>query len=514
MRRLGPGGLALLYSLSACSERVEATQLVVMVSADAPLSRALKALKVQLFPLNASDERAPSRVQTFPLDTPGAPALPLSFGITRSRAEQLLLVVKGCGDGPACEQPAATQKMRVRFVPHRTLAVSVVLTRACADAELRCAGLMQTCAPLDGERASAGTCLPVAEALAVPVEAGDELFPFIPEPPTPDASTPSDAPSETALCPPNSCTEDYPCERDQGGGLICRGQHADWPMPDALPGARVAPRYDVDALPGVVRDTVTGLSWQREVPATLPGCSGRESTVGDSCTWDEARAYCAGLSLAGEGFRLPTKVELESLLDFRPEVRTLDPEIFFLTSESLPYWTGSTYLSTESRSRAYAVSFSTALTNSEEKQRSLAVRCVRSPDEPPRAITDRYVPRPSEALLGDARTGLVWSARAVCGIVPTYEAAVDLCAAMAHLRVPSAKELLTLVDPTRSRPAIDPIFAGTPEAGLFWTSTPAKFGASRALVASANGHLLTQGLASRTIDDMSVPPPYCVRCIQ
>ena len=33
------------------------------------------------------------------------------------------------------------------------------------------------------------------------------------------------------------------------------------------------------------------------------------------------------------------------------------------------------------------------------------------------------------------------------------------------------KELLTLTDPTRAQPAIDPVFAKTPDA-LFWTFSP------------------------------------------
>jgi hypothetical protein len=45
-------------------------------------------------------------------------------------------------------------------------------------------------------------------------------------------------------------------------------------------------------------------------------------------TWDEADAYCANLSLAGAGWRLPTKIELMSLVDLRGGSPTIDPVAF------------------------------------------------------------------------------------------------------------------------------------------------------------------------------------------
>jgi hypothetical protein len=53
----------------------------------------------------------------------------------------------------------------------------------------------------------------------------------------------------------------------------------------------------------------------------------------------------------------------------------------------------------------------------------------------------------------------------------TWEGAKDYCAGLgAGWRIPAYKELLTLVDPTRSNPSIDPVFPNTP-AVSFWTAS-------------------------------------------
>jgi len=57
----------------------------------------------------------------------------------------------------------------------------------------------------------------------------------------------------------------------------------------------------------IVTDEVTGLRWQRVVPT-------------GTSDWAEAKAYCENLTLAGmTGWRLPTKKELESIVDWRVE---------------------------------------------------------------------------------------------------------------------------------------------------------------------------------------------------
>lgn len=71
--------------------------------------------------------------------------------------------------------------------------------------------------------------------------------------------------------------------------------------------------YTIDG--GTVRDTLTGLTWQR---------------MSDDMdrTWEDSRAYCAALSLAGTGWRLPTKGELLALQDPSYLQQTIDPVAF------------------------------------------------------------------------------------------------------------------------------------------------------------------------------------------
>jgi hypothetical protein len=73
-----------------------------------------------------------------------------------------------------------------------------------------------------------------------------------------------------------------------------------WPMPDALPGSRTMPSYTSTA--NTVIDNVTGLIWQRNLPATYAGCTGKSpqysanaanAALGSGCSWEEAMHYCA-----------------------------------------------------------------------------------------------------------------------------------------------------------------------------------------------------------------------------
>lgn len=81
----------------------------------------------------------------------------------------------------------------------------------------------------------------------------------------------------------------------------------------------------------------------------------------------------------------------------------------------------------------------------------------------------------SGAIVRDAKTGLVWQQTA-----EKWGKRTDATAACASLdlggtgwRVPTMKELTTLVDDSRFKPAIDPIFSYAPSAGTkTWSSSP------------------------------------------
>lgn len=99
-----------------------------------------------------------------------------------------------------------------------------------------------------------------------------------------------------------------------------------------------------------VTDTITGLVWQRDGSGARAGCA-----KGATCTWAEAKVYCAELVLAGGlGWRLPARMELLTIVDFTRTQPSSDPAAFPNTpSES--FWTSSPYVG--SSGYAWYVSF-------------------------------------------------------------------------------------------------------------------------------------------------------------
>jgi hypothetical protein len=97
-----------------------------------------------------------------------------------------------------------------------------------------------------------------------------------------------------------------------------------WKMPNPLSTGLPNPQsYTV--VGDAVRDNVTGLVWQRDAPAS-------------SFSWEEAKNYCASLALAGCGWRLPSRIELVSLLDMT-KASSIDTDAF--PNGSLGSWSSS-----------------------------------------------------------------------------------------------------------------------------------------------------------------------------
>ncbi|MFM2417161.1 MAG: hypothetical protein RL385_1884 [Pseudomonadota bacterium] len=511
--------LALLVALTACTGEADTrTQLVVSVAAEPTLAAQLRALQIQIYPADAVDEKLPARTQRIVIANTPPRALPLSFGIQRARAERLKLVIGGCSD-EACGQVSVRQKLQLRFVPGQTSYVSVVLFSSCANAGLGCEGLARTCG-------ANGTCVDVRETAGEVVEPGREPLPDVPLDPTPtpleDAAVnvPVADAGTARQCPNDNVCQNaiYPCVPDDGASYTCRGQFADWPMPDSVSDAGVPPKYELIG-DDVTHDLVTGLEWQRKTPAAYVGCTGNRASPADSCAWSEARAYCDQLTLDSGGWRLPSKIELESLLDFRPEVQTLDPLYFSSTSYSVPYWSSSPNASPEYADRAYNVSMFVGYTLHNPKTLPLLARCVRSRPRVLAHYPSRWVVR--EDSVADVRTGLSWSDDVPCEPQVDFTEAEQFCAGIGF-RMPTAKELLTLIDPTHptsaSQPAIPSYFSKNLTAdsafSYYLSSTPAKGSSERMLVEAAYGQAVTETIA-REASKMAVQPrSYCTQCVR
>jgi hypothetical protein len=505
--------LALLAVLLGCpvSDRAR-TQLVVSVAAHPQLAPRLQALQVSIYDAEDRDEHTPRKRERIVIANTPAGALPLSFSITRNTADRFRLMISGCADA-SCTQLLVSQKLLVRFIPDQTSHLSVVLLPDCIDAT--CVGLDSTC--------EGGTCRPLEETAGTVIVPGTESAPTIPI----DDDRTIDAGTTTAIdaSTPRQCPADqtcqtaiYPCVPDDGDGYTCLGQLADWSMPDSLADGGVRPAYQVIG-DEVTRDLVTQLEWQRNALPPYIGCTGDFTEPGDTCTWQEARDYCGQLGVAGGGWRLPSKIELESLLDFDRTVPTLDPTYFFATSYAQAYWSSSP--SAVDTASAYSVSMSLGYTLIDPKAKKLYVRCVRSLPRVLPHVTKRL--SAVEDGVADARTKLTWNKRVPCYPELDHAGAAQFCAEIVGgWRMPTAKEVLTLIDPTHPtsnrQPAIPSIISDNLTSAsahaFFVTSTPSKAHDTRMVVEAAYGQALDENLARLRAEHNGWTPSYCWQCVR
>ncbi|MDD5306229.1 MAG: DUF1566 domain-containing protein [Deltaproteobacteria bacterium] len=241
------------------------------------------------------------------------------------------------------------------------------------------------------------------------------------------------------------------------------GQDAQYPDP--------ARTFTVQTLAGdeVVADSLTGLTWQRNLPATYPGCSNAASTNGP-CTWQQAGAYCAGLDLAGfTDWRLPGPHELSSIIDADRANPALDPTPFPGSPADGWFWTALATAADKAQTwhvygglgnvfATYATSYDTGY-----------ARCVRSSHVPP--ATRFSDSGGAEPVVTDSLTGLIWQQGHGTGL--TGRQALAHCESLSWAgkddwRLPNKNELHSLVDYGVSNPASD--FPDMPSL-TFWSST-------------------------------------------
>jgi hypothetical protein len=219
-------------------------------------------------------------------------------------------------------------------------------------------------------------------------------------------------------------------------------------MPD--PGTR---RFETGSA-GVAVDPVTGLMWQRKAAE-------------EQLDWESAQRYCGCLVLAGyEDWRLPSRIELVSLVDYRRQEPSIDIEAFPETPSTW-YWSSSP-VAGESLV-AWYLSFMDGNTHEAARDVTYGVRCVRG------RVPDRLPYQLSGGTVDDPNTHLTWQ-QGLDGQVRTWEQASMYCTALTLAgggwRLPTMSELQSLIDERVKEPAIDrSAFLGTPSEG-FWASTP------------------------------------------
>ena len=243
------------------------------------------------------------------------------------------------------------------------------------------------------------------------------------------------------------------------GILVAGGCVMPNPAASNLPNPSV---YDasIDAL---VTDQMTGLMWHR----AASGSTYTQALAADYCKSSRVGAY--------SDWRLPTVIELVSLVDFTAVSPSIDTLAFPGTTSGL-FWT-STLLASR-KTNAWYVGFGQGNTNFLDVTVGNLVRCVRAGLN---ASSSCYQSgarfHVADGLVVDAGTGLTWQ-QAVAPAPLTWSAARAYCAGLAgSFRLPSLKELQTIVDYGTAHPspgsAIDAVaFPATPALG-FWTSSVA-----------------------------------------
>ncbi|MBN2359818.1 MAG: DUF1566 domain-containing protein [Deltaproteobacteria bacterium] len=245
--------------------------------------------------------------------------------------------------------------------------------------------------------------------------------------------------SATTVCTDGAVIADCPAAGQPGAGQD--GTYAIHPT-----------GYRVDG--DVVEDSVTGLLWQR-------------GTSPQALDWWQARDYCDDLVLGGrDDWSLPSRLELVSLLD----VGRLGPSIDLEAFPDAPsdfFWTASPAMFS---SLAFGVRFDEGFVYDHDPRESGRVRCVAQGRAGP---TPRFSVAAETAT--DSATGLTWQR----GTLPaqSWLDALASCEALeldgaGDWRMPTLKELLTIVDERALNPSIDVAAFPLTPAEWLWASSP------------------------------------------
>ena len=280
-------------------------------------------------------------------------------------------------------------------------------------------------------------------------------------------------PTCVALPPPTGvlCTDQTLCY-DETTTMTCPtegnafyGQDAQY----ALLGECVPRDYTVSGDTGddIITDNVTGLIWQRTLPATYAGCTGGAPT-GATCAWQQSIDYCNGLIYAGQSdWRLPTRRELATLSDYGRHSPAIDVSVFPGTQSS-HYWSSSSYAS--STDNAWTVSSGYGSTGTSAKTNANYVRCVRGEE----IFSDSVFTEETlsgKVVVADTVTGLQWTKEYATSV--NWQNALGHCEGLNYgghtdWRLPNMDELKTLINDTIYSPAST--FPDMPSQD-FWSSS-------------------------------------------
>ncbi len=213
---------------------------------------------------------------------------------------------------------------------------------------------------------------------------------------------------------------------------------------------------------GTLTDNITGLQWQQN--------------DGGEMTWDNARNYCDGLTLAGkDDWRLPGLHESFSVLNHN----TVNPAIATaFTRTQAEYWWAAE-LRSDDATRAWATNAGGGSgphpkteTVSGGGTKRFHARCVRDTGAG-LSLTTLYKDN-ANGTVTDNRTNLTWQQAETADKI--WDEAIAYCeglslAGASDWRLPNIKELTSINDESRVRPSLNATAFPNAPSALFWAST-------------------------------------------
>lgn len=210
----------------------------------------------------------------------------------------------------------------------------------------------------------------------------------------------------------------------------------------------------------LITDHITGLTWQRS-PDT------------ETRTWDQAIEFTEGLTTSGfDDWRLPNKLELQTILAFGntpgqlrpPPSQTEASESF---GERICAWTITNLMFPSLEAKTICLPDKQG--NLSSKYTKQYIYAVRGP-----AVSSGLFKDNRDQTVTDQKTGLMWQGTEI--LPRKWEHALAYCEELElggfdDWRLPTLKELMSLVNEEHINPSIDTSFFPATRSAAYWTGT-------------------------------------------